>query len=95
MIEVHILPEFGERRLASLTTEEIGIWERRLLRKGYSKRTSKDARSVLITLLGDAIPVISRSIRHSAEVARAGKDYGVSSGTRKPRKYGRRRFKRF
>ena len=70
MIEVHILPEFGERPLASLTTEEIGIWERRLIRKGYSKRTSKDARSVLVTLLGDAIP---RHIQVNPAQRRSGK----------------------
>ena len=70
MIEVHILSEFGERPLASLTTEEIGIWERRLIRKGYSKRTSKDARSVLVTLLGDAIP---RHIQVNPAQRRSGK----------------------
>lgn len=56
MIEVHILPEFGEHALASLTAEEISIWERGLVERGYAKRTAKDARSVLTTLLGDAIP---------------------------------------
>ena len=70
MIEVHFLPEFGERSLASLETEEIGIWERQLLRTGYSKRTAKDARSVLITLLGDAIP---RYIQVNAAQRRSGK----------------------
>ena len=70
MIEVHILSEFGERPLASLTTEEISIWERRLIRKGYSKRTAKDARSVLVTLLGDAIP---RYIQVNPAQRRSGK----------------------
>jgi integrase len=70
MIEVHILPEFGERPLASLNAEEIGIWERRLIGRGYSKRTAKDARSVLTTLLGDAIP---RYIQANPAQRRSGK----------------------
>jgi integrase len=56
LIEVHVLPEFGDRSLTSLTAEEISVWERRLVEGGYSKRTAKDARSVLTTVLGDAIP---------------------------------------
>src|SRR5690606_19237542 len=42
--------------LAALTAEQISIWERRMVERGYAKRTAKDARSVLTTLLGDAIP---------------------------------------
>jgi len=56
MIEVHILPEFGERPLTTLTAEAVSVWERRLIGQGYAKRTARDARSVLTTLLGDAIP---------------------------------------
>ena len=56
LIEVHILPVFGHRPLASLVTEEIATWELQLVRNGYSRRTSGDARSMLITVLGDAVP---------------------------------------
>jgi len=94
MIEVHILSEFGERPLASLATEEISIWERRLIRKGYSKRTAKDARSVLVTLLGDAIP---RYIQVNPAQRRSGKGRkGLRRIERheKARRHGRRRFKR-
>ena len=56
LIEVHILPVFGHRSLASLDTEEIATWEMQLVRNGYSRRTAGDARSMLITVLGDAIP---------------------------------------
>ena len=34
-IEVHILPAFGHRSLASLETEEIATWEMQLITEGY------------------------------------------------------------
>jgi len=55
-IEVHILPAFGHRALASITAEEISAWERQIAAGGYSRRTARDARSTLTTVLGDAIP---------------------------------------
>ncbi len=56
MIEVLILPAFGDRSLTSLTAEEIATWELQLAGRGYSRRTARDARSTLTTVLGDAIP---------------------------------------
>ena len=56
LIEVHILPVFGHRSLVSLTKEEIATWEMRVVKNGYSRRTSGDARSMLITVLADAVP---------------------------------------
>jgi integrase len=56
LIEVHILPVFANRPLASITAEEIASWERRIVASGYSRRTARDARSTLTTVLGDAIP---------------------------------------
>lgn len=55
-IEVHILPAFGHRTLASLNREEIATWEINTAQRGYTQRTAKDARSTLITILNDAIP---------------------------------------
>jgi hypothetical protein len=55
-IEVHILPAFGNRALASITAEEVSAWERQTAAGGYSRRTVRDARSTLTTVLGDAIP---------------------------------------
>jgi hypothetical protein len=55
-IEVHILPTFGNRALASITAEEVSAWERQIAASGYSRRTARDARSTLTTVLGDAIP---------------------------------------
>jgi integrase len=55
-IEVHILPMFGNRAPASITAEEVSAWERQLAASGYSRRTARDARSTLTTVLGDAIP---------------------------------------
>jgi integrase len=55
-IEVHILPAFGNRALASITAEEVSAWERQIAASGYSRRTARDARSTLTTVLGDAIP---------------------------------------
>jgi len=56
MTEVHILPAFGNRTLGSITAEEVSTWERRIVASGYSRRTARDARSTLTTILGDAIP---------------------------------------
>lgn len=55
-IEVHILPASGHRALASITAEEVGAWEMQIAVSGYSRRTARDARSTLATVLGDAIP---------------------------------------
>ena len=55
-IEVHILPAFGNRALASITAEEVSAWERQVAASGYSRRSARDARSTLATVLGDAIP---------------------------------------
>jgi hypothetical protein len=57
LIEVLILPVFADRSLASLRAEEIAAWELRLVERGYSRRTARDARSTLTTVLGDAIPL--------------------------------------
>lgn len=56
MIEVHILPTFGERVVASITAEQVSSWERQIAASGYARRTARDARSTLTTILGDAIP---------------------------------------
>jgi integrase len=55
-IEVLILPKLGSRALNDLNTEEIATWEMDLVRQGYARRTARDARSTLITVLGDAVP---------------------------------------
>ena len=55
-IEVHILPAFGHRALASITAEEVSAWEMQIAAGGISRRTARDARSTLTTVLGDAIP---------------------------------------
>jgi integrase len=55
-IEVHILPTFGDHSLMSLTSEEIAIWGKQIAARGYTRRTAREARSTLATILGDAIP---------------------------------------
>jgi len=55
-IGVHILPAFGHRALASITAEEVSAWEMQIAASGISRRTARDARSTLTTVLGDAIP---------------------------------------
>lgn len=55
-IEVHILPEFGDRQLRSITAEEVNAWEMLIAGNGYSRRTARDARTTLTTIFGDAIP---------------------------------------
>jgi integrase len=70
MIEVHILPSFGDRALMSLTAEEIAKWELNLVTSGLSRRTAQDARTTLTTVLADAIP---RYIQVNPAARRRGK----------------------
>jgi integrase len=69
-IEAHILPEFGDRTLESLTPEEINVWEKQLVARGYARSTASDARATLTNLLGDAVP---RYIQVNPSVRRTGK----------------------
>jgi integrase len=55
-IEVHILPEFGDRALGSITAEEVATWEKGITARGFARRTARDARTTLTTIYGDAIP---------------------------------------
>jgi integrase len=69
-IEVHILPTFGDRPLASLTAEQIATWEIEIVRRGYAQRTARDARSTFATVLADAMP---RYIQSNPAERRRGK----------------------
>jgi len=61
LAEAHILPEFQGRQLGSLTFEEIEAWDRaipsRISARGrpYARSVASGARSLLITILGDAV----------------------------------------
>ena len=55
LIRRFIWPYWGARQLSSLTGEEIAVWENGLpAAAGVSRRTARDARSLLHTILGDA-----------------------------------------
>jgi integrase len=69
-IEVHILPVFGNRQLSSLETEEIALWEKGAVVRGYTRRVGREARSTLVTILNDAIP---RYIQANPAARRRGK----------------------
>ncbi|AGZ39592.1 tyrosine-type recombinase/integrase [Actinoplanes friuliensis] len=56
LLEVFVLPEFGDSTLMSLTNEGIAKWEMKLVKSGYSKKTASNARGALSTTLGDAVP---------------------------------------
>lgn len=56
LIRRFIRPKWGLRKLNSLAVEEIAAWERGLPAEEHvSIRTAKDARSLLCTILGDAV----------------------------------------
>jgi integrase len=58
LIRKFLRPHWGNRLLDSLSGEEISIWENRLpAATGVSRRTARDARSLLGTILGDAAAV--------------------------------------
>lgn len=60
-VEAHILPEFQGRQIGSLEFEEIEAWDNaiptRISARGrpYAKSVATSARSLLITILGDAV----------------------------------------
>jgi integrase len=55
LIRRFIRPAWGASELGSLSTEEITKWENTLpAREGISRRTARDTRSLLCTILGDA-----------------------------------------
>jgi len=55
LIRRFIRPLWGASELGSLTTEDITNWENAIpARTGVSRRTARDARAVLCTILGDA-----------------------------------------
>jgi GNAT superfamily N-acetyltransferase len=60
-VEFHILPEFQGRELGSLTFEEIEAWEKAIPKRinaqgrPYARSVAAGARSLLITILGDAV----------------------------------------
>ncbi|MGH3401693.1 MAG: hypothetical protein ACRDRJ_04115 [Streptosporangiaceae bacterium] len=55
MIRRYLRPAWGTRLLSSLSSEEITRWENALpATTGVSRRTARDARSLLGTILGDA-----------------------------------------
>jgi hypothetical protein len=56
MIELMILPQFGDRALKAIEAHDVAKWEKELISKGYQKRTAGEARSLLGNILNDAIP---------------------------------------
>lgn len=55
-LEVHILPDWGTRTLASIRADEVDTWERRLRdRHGYQRSTTASLRGTLSVLLSDAV----------------------------------------
>jgi integrase len=55
LIRKFLRPQFGTRLMESLSREDITTWENGLpVTTGVSRRTARDARSLLCTILGDA-----------------------------------------
>jgi hypothetical protein len=56
MIELMILPRFGHLPVSGIEAHEVAVWEKELIGKPYKPRTAREARKLLSTILGDAIP---------------------------------------
>jgi integrase len=56
MIELMILPRFGDLLLSEIEAHDVAAWEKELIARGYKPRTAREARKLLSTILGDAIP---------------------------------------
>lgn len=87
-IEFFILPQFQERELGNLTFEEIERWEKAIKKRisdrgtPYAPSTAAGARSLLITILGDAVHA-SKITRNPAE-RRKGRRGKVKVKSRQP-----------
>lgn len=90
-VECHILPEFEGRQLGSLTFEEIEAWEKaiptRLSARGrpYAPSVAAGARSLLITILGDAVH--ARKIERNPAERRKGRRGRVRVKGRTPTRH--------
>src|SRR5690348_2704552 len=56
IIELMILPRFGHVPLGSVEAHDVAAWEKGLIGRGYKPRTAREARKLLSTIMGDAIP---------------------------------------
>lgn len=79
-IEAFILPEFGDRMLDTLTTLEITAWENGI-KRDYALSTAASARSLLYTILGDAILAPNTNMKTNP-AARPPRARGRRSGRR-------------
>ena len=70
----------------------VARWERKIAASGYSRRTARDARSTLTTVLNDTIPVTSRPTQPSVGAARAAKGSCASSESKRQPRHGLPRF---
>jgi hypothetical protein len=70
IIEIMILPRFGDTKLADIEAEDVAAWELELVAKGYKVRTAREARNLLTTILNDAIP---KHIKFNPAARRRGK----------------------
>lgn len=57
LLQGHLMPRWEKRELVSIRAEEMAPWERAIVRAGYAERTAADVRSLLITILNDAVPL--------------------------------------
>ncbi|MEU4410661.1 hypothetical protein AB0F88_39675 [Streptosporangium sp. NPDC023963] len=56
LFRAHVLPEWGEWKLADITASAVNAWEQRMVKAGYSRDgVPSGARTRLATLLGDAV----------------------------------------
>jgi integrase len=69
LIRRFIRPAWGESELVSLTTEDITNWENAIpARTGVCRRTARDARALLCTILGDAAAAKPPLIRYNPAI---------------------------
>jgi hypothetical protein len=81
LIRRFLRPAWGGRPLESLSTEEITRWENRLPEQtGISRRTARDARSMLCTILGDAAATKPPLIPYNPALRRATEVAGPAAG---------------
>jgi hypothetical protein len=92
-IEVHILPAFGNRPLASLTREEIAAWELATARRGYTPAPPATPAPPSAPSSATPSPDTSRPTPPNADAAKAAKASAASPATKQPKRLGPPRFK--
>lgn len=83
LFRAHVLPEWGEWKLADIKASDVNMWELRMLKAGYARDgVAGGARTRLATLLGDAVTEGLIGSNPALRQRHRGRRSGVGTGGR-------------